>query len=61
MRNTCYKIAWAFAGLAIPPLTYKGMLVNMKAHCSCLSHAAANSLKSNNSPIGIPHPARKAS
>jgi hypothetical protein len=54
-------MAEAFAGLAMPPLTYSGAQVNMKVYCCASRHFWESSRRSSSSPIGNPQPARKTS
>ena len=53
------KIAIAFGGEATPPGTFNGILVRKKENRPSLAHVAANSSRSHNSPIGVPHRAIK--
>jgi hypothetical protein len=45
----------------MPPSMFKTILVKRKVHRSSRVQAAESSRRSNSSPMGIPHPARKTS
>lgn len=56
-----YNIAIALGGEAMPPVTFKGALVNRKLHFRTFAQTRLSSSRSHSSPIGVPQWTRSQS